>query len=237
MSELVLRPGYLALLLLCALLFQEAAAAKGIKCWHNRDGVRECGNVIPPEYAQKETQTISEQGITIEVKQRAPTAEEVREMRERERIERELREAEEKRHQRQEAYDMVLLASFTTERDLLISRDQKLAAVEANIELTYLTIDKLKENLIKLNRQAAMHERRREAIPEHLNEDIERLNQQIANKLMHITDQQAKRQAYVDEYHGYLERFRELSLGAPVGSDPKIWQAHEENGKSDKRAN
>ena len=45
-------------LLACALAALAVAllplpASAGIKCWTNDDGVRECGNTVPPKYAQK----------------------------------------------------------------------------------------------------------------------------------------------------------------------------------------
>ena len=36
-----------------ALLALPPMAGAGIKCWTNNDGVRECGNAVPPEYAQQ----------------------------------------------------------------------------------------------------------------------------------------------------------------------------------------
>ena len=54
--------------------------AHAFKCWTNNEGVRECGNVVPPEYAQQKTRTINERGITTEVKERAKTKEELAEM-------------------------------------------------------------------------------------------------------------------------------------------------------------
>ncbi|MEW6647505.1 MAG: hypothetical protein AB1450_09925 [Pseudomonadota bacterium] len=74
------------------------SALAAIKCWTNKEGVRECGNVVPPEYAQKETRTVNERGITVEVKERAKTAEEL----EQERVAKEAEEArvrEEKKRQ------------------------------------------------------------------------------------------------------------------------------------------
>ena len=49
----------------------------GFQCWTNSEGVRECGNVVPPEYSQKETRTYNEQGVNTGVKNRALTREEL----------------------------------------------------------------------------------------------------------------------------------------------------------------
>lgn len=65
------------------LLYAQSGLA-AIKCWTNNEGYRECGNSVPPEYAQKETRTLNQRGVTTEVRQRAKSREEVlREQRER----------------------------------------------------------------------------------------------------------------------------------------------------------
>ncbi len=48
-----------------------------IKCWTNKDDIRECGNVVPPEYSQKGHEELSDQGIVIDRKERAKTPEEL----------------------------------------------------------------------------------------------------------------------------------------------------------------
>ena len=68
--------------LLGSVLVAPAEAAKtnaggGIKCWHNQDGVRECGNVVPPEYAQQGSETKDKFGVTIGATGRAKTLEEL----------------------------------------------------------------------------------------------------------------------------------------------------------------
>ncbi len=207
-----------ALTSLLLLLFVAQAHA-GFKCWVNHEGVRECGNAVPPEFAQKRTVTINGQGLTVDVRERAPTADEVAEMRERERQEKERLREEERRRKAQDAYDRVLLASFTTERDLLMSRDQKLAAVDANMELTRITIDKLKEDLADLTKKAADFERARRPIPTDLQEDLDRTNHQIDEKMAHISTQEERREAFEEEYRGYIERFRYLKTPPHLRSE------------------
>ena len=48
------------------------AAARKIKCWTNKEGFRECGYTVPPEYAQKGHQEIGKFG-TVEEVERAKT--------------------------------------------------------------------------------------------------------------------------------------------------------------------
>ena len=41
------------------------------KCWTNNEGIKECGEKVPPEYAQKGHQEMSTQGMVLEKKDRA----------------------------------------------------------------------------------------------------------------------------------------------------------------------
>ena len=60
-------------LIMISLLGVSQMAQARIKCWTNKDGVRECGESVPPEYAQKSHQELSDQGTVIEEQARAKT--------------------------------------------------------------------------------------------------------------------------------------------------------------------
>ncbi len=62
------------LMTVCLVMLSLPAQAR-IKCWENSDGVRECGEKVPPEYAQKSHKEISNQGITLDESERAKTDE------------------------------------------------------------------------------------------------------------------------------------------------------------------
>ena len=53
------------------------APGPAIKCWVNKDGLRECGNVVPPEYAQGGHSQVTPSGTVREV-EGAKTPEEMR---------------------------------------------------------------------------------------------------------------------------------------------------------------
>ncbi len=193
-----------------ALLVPVSAPLAAIKCWTNKDGLRECGNAVPPEYAQKETRTLDRRGITVEVQERAKTAEEVAEQQRLEAAERE-REAEEKRLRAERAAaDRVLLATFATEQDIITSRDRKLAAVEGLIEVTRLTVGNLEQNLEQEKKRAASHERAGRPIPDDLTADMASLQRQIEEKQAYIHLKQREMEELRTTYDADLQRFREL---------------------------
>ena len=191
------------------LLFSASAHAK-IVCWTNSDGIRECGNAVPPEYAQKEVRTINERGMTTEVKERAKTPEELEAERTRlaEQQKREEEEAELKR--KQETYDQVLLSTYLNEQDIIRSRDRQAATIDGTIELTQVTINKLQEKLDEERKKAANYERLGKPLPERTQEDIDSLQAQIDSKQRFITAKQEEKQRLHEKSEAELTRFREL---------------------------
>lgn len=189
----------------------------GIKCWTNKQGVRECGNVVPPEYSQQETRTINKRGMTTEITERAKTREELEaekakwEAETAQREEEERRQAEEEnRRKEQETNDRVLLATFLTEEDIIRSRDRKLSAIDGTIELARITRDKLLEKLEREQKNSDRYQKQGKPLPETLRNDIESLNKQIDDKESYIASKVRERQELMDKYDADLKRFRVL---------------------------
>lgn len=177
-----------------------------IKCWTNNQGVRECGNSIPPEYAQQGHEKVNEQGIVIDAKDRALTDEEIAEQERKAKLEAERQrelEAEKRR-------DAILLQTFSSERDIITARDDKLTAMEAQIKVTESRIEKLQIDLNKRVEQAAAQERAGKETPEALLQDIESLRRQIESNREFIAETRADQERVREEYQANLERFREL---------------------------
>ena len=63
------------------LLTPITSAQAAIKCWVNKDKVRECGQSVPPEYSQQRIEVINDKGIVIKVIERTKTPEELAEFR------------------------------------------------------------------------------------------------------------------------------------------------------------
>lgn len=187
------------------------AQGAGIKCWTNDEGVRECGNAIPPEYAKKRNETLNERGMTVDVQERAKTEEELAAERRRQE-EQARREAEaEARRKEQARRDRVLLATFSSVADLKDSRDRKVSAVEASIELNARTLAKLEDKLEGLEQRAARLERKGKPVPEALVGDMQRVRQQIRNTEAFMARKREEKQALQEKYAADIRRFRELT--------------------------
>lgn len=203
------RKSLLAVSLIAPLLLSSSAYAK-IVCWTNSDNIRECGNAVPPEYAQKKTETLNKRGMTTEVNERAKTPEEIAAEKVRLAEEQRLIDEEAQREKDRRTYDRVLLSTYLTESDIIRSRDRQTTSIDASIEVTNITIDKLNEKLVEEKKKAANYERAGKPMPERMEQDISSLQEQIDGKNRFIETKKAEKQKLYDKYQAEIIRFREL---------------------------
>lgn len=181
-----------------------------IKCWKNREGVQECGNFIPQEYAQQAHKEINEHGIVVREAARAKTPQEIeKEQKEQERLAAE--QAERTRlAKEQAAKDRVLLDTFTTEEDLELARAGKLQALDSRIQHTQRHVVRLKETLAKMHAEAAAQERSGQPVSKKLRKEIAAMLKQIEDNTRSIQERRKEQEAVRAKFDADLKRFREL---------------------------
>lgn len=180
-----------------------------IKCWENKHGVRECGSVVPPEYSQGRIEIVNERGLTVKVIEAAKTPEEL--VKERELL-RALEERERLRKE-QARQDAILLNTYTTERDLILARDNNLKAVQGQIDISNGNLRVLQDNLRNLQERAANYERSGKKPPEKTVTDIESMKTQIEAKQRYIQAKVTEKTNMEQRYEEDLSRFRKLKSG------------------------
>ncbi len=185
--------------------FSISAQAR-IVCWTNKDGVRECGDKVPPEYAQTDRQELSKQGLVVDEKERAKTDEELAE----ERRQAELQAEQDRIAQEEARRDKILLDTFSNIDDIEMARDGKLSAIQASISLAETRNQKLQAELGKLVEQAANEERAGKAIPEDMEKDIESLRRQIKTNDDFIAEKRTEQDLVREASAKDVERFKEL---------------------------
>lgn len=185
--------------------------AMAFKCWINKSGIQECGDTVPPEYAQQQIRTVNERGITTGTTERARTKEELAEERRTREEEQRLMELEKARNEQQAAYDRVLIMTFTSEREIIASRDRKLTALQGTIEITGVTITTLKAKLSSKQRRAANMERSGRKLPDELLAEMANLNRQIAEKKAYIVTRRREQKELRAKYDIDLKRYREIT--------------------------
>ena len=190
--------------LMCACLSVQSATK--IKCWTNKEGVRECGTSVPPEYAQQGHETLNEQGRVIGETHRAKTKEEIEEQEKVAAMEREKKKAEEE----QKRKDKILLDTYTKVEDIEKVRDDNVRVIESRITLTKSRIEKTQADLDKRIRTAANAERDGKKPNKALLQDIETLRKRIKVNQDFIADREKEIENVKSSYNADIKRFKEL---------------------------
>ena len=196
----------LQLLVVAFILLLSNPAGAAIKCWKNHDGVRECGNAIPPEYAQGETEVKSKLGLTVDKQGPAKSIDELKAEQAAEREAEMLAKEQEKR----DAQDRVLLDTFASEDDLVLTRDGQIAHLDSQIRLTRGHISKLETNLDQMIYRAAEVERRGDKPSEDMIANIANVRGQIAENEAFITTKREEQEAIRARFEKDIKRFRDL---------------------------
>lgn len=186
-------------------LIPGAVQAK-IKCWTNAEGVRECGNSVPPEYAQQGHDVINKSGVLVKHHERAKTDAELAE-------ETRLKaaEAEKKRlAEEQAAHDRVLLDTFANEDEIVMTRDGKITSIKTEIRLTNRSMNTAEERLGKLRKQAANLERAGKPVTDKLQGDIQKAQMQVDEYKAFIDSKQAEKDKIHQQFKADIQRYRTL---------------------------
>ncbi|MFZ2160583.1 MAG: DUF4124 domain-containing protein [Sideroxyarcus sp.] len=183
---------------LCAAISLNAEA-KLFK-WVDKNGQTHYGEVIPPEYADRDTQQldkgrVSDRSETFDMsKQNSAKKETVED-----------KEAKEARRR-----DEALLNSFTTEKEIDLSRDRSLLQIEARINSYTTLITSAKTTLEELHQESDVRTKRGWAIPQSLTDDITAAEQRVAKLQKELENSQKESAAVKARYEAEKQRFRVL---------------------------
>jgi len=183
-----------------------ASVQARMKCWTNNEGVRECGDKVPPEYAQKGHQELGKSGLVREETGRAKTDEELAEQR---RLDKKQAE-EDKLAAAQKKKDDILLETFSNVEDIERARDERVTALEAAIKLTMARSEKIQYDLDKRIQKAAAAERGGKTPSEALLKDIESLKRQLNNNNAFIEGKRAEQEKIKEAHAKDIAHFKEL---------------------------
>lgn len=190
---------YILLLIFCISLPAHAE----LKKWVDKSGQIHYGDKVPPQYLRKEHQIINQEGVVLETVPAAKTEAQLREEKRQARIAK--IKAEKKRQQ--DFKDKVLIDTYTTERDLLKAREERLSTFTSLIELTGTIIKSNEEQLERLLKRKSEFERFQKELPIHMKEQEEILRQQIIANQGYVEDQKLERQKIVKKFENDLARF------------------------------
>jgi len=139
------------------------------KCWTNDEGIRECGNAIPPKYIKQKIEYLDpKSGKLQKVKSAAKTGDELA-------AEKKRKKEEQKRLKeirKQDAYDDVLLKTYLTVDDLLLSLHWKITTLDSRIKVAENSIQSQQSLFASYTKKAANIERSGKPLPKALKEQI-----------------------------------------------------------------
>jgi len=204
---------------MAVMLLQPLGAQAAIKCWTNRDGVRECGNAVPPEYAQAGHEEKSGNGLVLRKQARSKTPAEIVAEREKQAAAAQTRAAAEAIAVKQAAADRVLLDTFSSEDDLILARDGQLTNVDSLIKVSESHVKKLDRQLDQMIGQAAEIEKRGRPVPENLTRNIDNVRGQIQEQKQFITAKRAEQGSIKAKFDADIARFRELRARRTATAD------------------
>jgi hypothetical protein len=177
-----------------------------IVCWTNNEGVKECGDKLPPEYAESGHKELDNRGFVVDETAREKTDEELAE----EKRLAEIQAEQDRINEEAIKKDRILLDTFSNVDDIEMARDGKIAAIDLSISHTETRNKKLQASLDKLVEQAANEERAGKPASEVLIKDIESLRKQIDTNNDFIKGKHAEKEHVKLDYAKDVERFKEL---------------------------
>jgi len=195
----------ITLFLLVALAVPSALASKMYK-WTDADGNVHYSSSLPPEQARQGHSRLNEQGVGVEQKDRAKTPEEIAREQELER----LRAEQQRLIDEQRAKDQVLLRTFRSEDDIVLTRDGKIATFDTQIRLTQKNINMLKTRLLDQQTQAANWEKQGRPLTQNHLDSMEGTRREIEDSYASILRREEAKEEIMVKYGADLERFREL---------------------------
>jgi len=213
--------------LIAALLAAYGSAEAGrLYRWVDDQGQVRYGDQIPPQYAKQRQDTLNPQGVVIETKAAAKTPEQIAEE------QRAAEAAAEEEHARQERaqHDRMLVSTFTSEDDLVMTRDGKIAAIEAAIRLAEARVEKAQQRLSDLTRTAADIERGGHPVSEEMRQQITDAREKIDQNGDYIKNRQAEQEDIRRQFELDLARFRELKAQEKEMDDQAAGQAPASSG-------
>lgn len=184
----------------------QLASAKMYR-WTDAEGNTYYSDKIPSEAIKGSHAVINKRGLTTDYRGAATTEEEYARDLELKRLQAE----QQKELERQQEKDQVLLKSFRSEDDIILSRDGKLSTYDTQIRIAYNNIQRLKRRLGQQQQYAATIERKGKKVDSKTLRSIEITHKEIKSNYEAILRQEHDKELIEKRYSDDLNRFRQLT--------------------------
>jgi len=174
--------------------------------WTDEEGNTHYSDKIPSDAIKGSHALINKRGLTVDTRGAATSEEEYARNLELMRLQAE----QQKELERQRAKDRVLLNTFRSEDDIILSRDGKLSTYDTQIRIAYTNIRRLKNRLGQQQEYAALLERKGKKVDAKTKRNIELTHQEIQSNYETILRQEHDKERIEEKYADDLNRFRRL---------------------------
>jgi hypothetical protein len=195
-----------AISLASLLLVATAANAERTFKWVDAQGNTHYGDRVPVQAAAQQRREINEQGRTLKAYAEPGSQEALAEQKRQAALEYEKQQQTEEQSRR----DSELLATYASETDILIARDNDLGAIEEFIRMTNIRIDSLQQRLDEMAGEAAGYEERGKPVPEFVQHQTARIQEQIDQNEAIISSKQAEMDSINKRYAADIGRYQRL---------------------------
>lgn len=120
----------------------------------------------------------------------------------------------------QKRRDEQLLATYTVEEDIIMSRDRKLADIDAQVKSGEATLASLQKSLDRVRAQAADEQRGGKPVSEQTAKTIAANESQVAKHQARIDELRAEQERTRIQFQTDLDRFRELKNRSAPAARP-----------------
>jgi hypothetical protein len=197
-----------AIALATLLLAATAVNAERTYKWVDAEGNTHYGDHVPLQESAKQRQEINELGRTLKTFDESPTADSIAEQKRLASIEHEkLKQSEE-----QARKDSELLATYPSESDLLLARDNAVNALKEFIHMTTMRIDSLQKRQDELAAETADYGERGKPVPAFVQHQTANVREQIDQNQATLILKQAELEKTSQSYEAEIERYHALQL-------------------------
>jgi hypothetical protein len=200
---------WLGLGCIIALSFSMAAEAKLYK-WVDDKGVTHYGEVVPPEYAGKQRDTLTKSGL-IEKKPEKPVEGDIKAKQEAELQKKHEQEAEMEIKRR----NSTLLNTYSNENEIDQARDRSLLLINARIDSNKTLLKSAQDSLDDLHKEADSRTKTGKTIPASLTRDITQVEGRIKRYQEELVKSEGELQEVKDRFAKDKDLYRQIKGGAP----------------------
>lgn len=197
------------LMALC--LISGNAAAAALYKWIDEDGNVRYSDRLPATQSKKKHQQLNRQGMVVSTTEEAKSEEDLAAEAEARRKQEELDKEAARLKAIQDQKDQVLLLTFSSEKELLLARDDRIDVVESVIQLINKSILSNQGKLEAVQARAEeKYTSKGKEVPGGLAQKIEHFQRQIENRTDQLLLKLEERQKINKQYELDLVRYRKL---------------------------